>query len=172
MGAAAVELEAHPDYLAAAPERQWSGTVADLWAELKREAHRDRGRLSRAWRILPSGALVALTIGDEFRKLARISRSRAPGDELERARWEKEVQQLAGSFALLRGHRWWTATDPNARGIAWLLQELYGGELEPGRAKCRVCGELCKWEASFAPDGCAHTHCLKTSTHPGARQLP
>lgn len=84
--------EQHPDFLAAPPEHQWGGSLAELAQRLRDEAWKLRGR--EVWYVLPRGAVVGMRINEgSFRKELRITRRlRRPWSDKSQALWETELR--------------------------------------------------------------------------------
>jgi hypothetical protein len=167
-------VSAHPDFLRTEPARRWEGTDRALWEELRRDATADRGELALAWRVLPDGLVVSLRVRPEnFKKEVRISASRAPADDAAAAWFDARVQEIARVFRM-RLCTWYLQRDPAAPGIAVYLVELYPGEVEPGKARCRGCGQLTPWEPAYSPDGNTCRACVGTlaRTAPRGRGAP
>lgn len=122
----------HPDFLATAPERQFTGKLLQLGITLREEAWRLRG--GWAWRILPHGALVAMRVREdyEFRKELRLARRGPPLTEVTKARWYGEV----ATFAKHLGCEHWTVTRTPDQTEAFLVEPVPLGWRTETCARC------------------------------------
>lgn len=113
----------------------WDGLLSHLFGVLTHEAEARPGRW--AHRQLRHGALVAVQIGPERRRILRIARPERPANEKARERWATE---LATFHKHLGTGKWQQMPDEEeVKGIAVRYLELYEGETEPGKALCDGC---------------------------------
>jgi len=109
----------HPDFNKCKPEKRWSGgTLFTLWNVLNAELMLEETTSEPVYRILPSGALVAL--GRSDRLVVRIARSSKPTTAEGVAKFEQEVDTFARHFGI---QNWDRRHVESARGIAMMLSE-------------------------------------------------
>lgn len=139
---------------APAPPADWNGQLSELLGVLSLEAMEKPGRW--AHRQLRGGALVAILLGPERRRILRIARADAPANDRARERWAFE---LATFHKYLGTAHWQPMTDEQVTGVAARFLELYLGEVEPGGAKCESCDKRIPfdriWGSKQRCDACA-----------------
>lgn len=140
------ERKTHPDFEAAPAERQWTGTLPELFEALKREAYKQKG--DEAWRILPGGALVGLSIsGETFKKQIRVARRlRKAFSDKSAAAWHTELRVFLDQF----GCKLWIGKrdgliPPAKEGDPFKLEAVFEEPsalgIQPGMLICHRCKE-------------------------------
>ena len=120
----------------AAPVRiEWSGKLSELLPVLTAEA---RVAGDGAWRFrqLKHGALVAVQLGTDRRRVLRIARADRPANALASQRWEVELQTFERHLGV---GGWQRSDDPDTAGVAVRYLELWEGEVAPWKAACMDC---------------------------------
>lgn len=105
-------MTTHPDFARAPKRHRWTGTLAALFAELRRRAGEADG--GWAWAVLPHGALVSMRVRPDGRRELRIARSQPPPDRA-RGKWDREVETFVRHFGVEAWDRW---PDAQATGVA------------------------------------------------------
>lgn len=141
----------HPAFAAAPEGNRWTGSLAELFAELKREALQGHGRW--CWRVLPRGAVVAMRMTDDFpRRQLRLSRRERPEGEAALKAWSVEVQTFLRAFGATG---WEPAVAESETGVVALFIETYPGETRVGRTTCADCRAEIAYEKAFPINRCA-----------------
>ena len=136
--------DAHPDFLSAGSEHQWTGELAKLREVLQHEAYTLNGEW--AWRVLPRGALVAMQVPPNFVKRLRIARRlRKAFSDKSAAAWHVETKtfldQLGCEDWKVIRDAWATGTTPGLT-VEMVYQEpapLGGKAADVGT--CARCGK-------------------------------
>jgi hypothetical protein len=113
----------------------WQGKLADLMAPLSADARLSPGHWSA--RLLPRGALVAVKLREDGRRVVRIARQEKPPTKEAWERWRVELATFETHLGITG---WMREGSPGPEsGVAALYVELWAGETAPGKAKCLDC---------------------------------
>jgi hypothetical protein len=111
---------AHPDYLAAPVYRRFQGaSLMSLWDQLQKDIERVQPT-TPIYKVLPSGACVALWREQNGLRVLRISRREKPKTAAGPQKWAQEIDTFAEKFGV---QGWARRDDLSAPGIAVLLYE-------------------------------------------------
>jgi hypothetical protein len=116
----------------------WDGRLSALLPVLTAEV---RNAPAGAWRhrLLTHGALVAVQLGPDGRRIVRIARAQRPENERAWGRWASEVEVFQRHLGI---GTWQPQQDEEASGAAVRFLELWPGEVAPGKAVCGRCKAL------------------------------
>ena len=117
-----------PEFLAARPERRWTGPLNRLRAKLAAEAARNESRSS--WKVLPNGAYVSLRIMGDAGLRIQIARRRAPETEDKLRAWNRELAIFVRDLRL----DGWTRVDEPAGHDGRAIAAIYYEPARPGPA--------------------------------------
>jgi hypothetical protein len=114
-------MMAHPDFIHAPETRRFQGaSLVSLWATLKRELE-GKAAGGQVYRILPSGACVALwREGPSGLLVLRLSRRERFTTPAGPGKWQQEIDTFCKHFGIAD---WVRVDDVSAPGVAVLLYE-------------------------------------------------